>query len=122
MGNGVPGPGPPAGSLFLPPKQRRATLFAQVLFLSIRALVFMFPYNLLSLVGECLLSAALSILVGLVFFQLVGQARLRPDGLAESAQLEVLRPTDAEDRFGLLQAMLSVGIWPLIFYVLRNGT
>lgn len=57
-------PGPPG---IMPPKIRRANLFTQIFVLWIRALIYMYPFNVINWVKMVLLAGAMSVCVGAVF-------------------------------------------------------
>ena len=57
-------PGPPG---IMPPKIRRANLLTQIFVLWIRALIYMYPFNVINWVKMVLLAGAMSVCVGAVF-------------------------------------------------------
>ena len=57
-------PGPPG---IMPPKIRRANMLTQIFVLWIRAMIYMYPFNVINWVKMVLLAGAMSVCVGAVF-------------------------------------------------------
>ncbi|GAU93682.1 hypothetical protein RvY_05580-2 [Ramazzottius varieornatus] len=84
----------------LPPKIWRAGTFWQVIVIWIRALIFMFPYNLIDALHQIVQAVAMSVTIGIIYF-----------GLNRNQAA-------ADDRFGLFYVILTIGIWPVIIHII----
>lgn len=87
----------------LPPKIWKAGFLWQVIVLWIRALIFMFPYNLIEAMHQIMQSVAMSVMLGVIFF-----------GLPRNQAA-------VDDRTGLFFVVLSIGIWPMIIHIINKG-
>ncbi|XP_055353320.1 ATP-binding cassette sub-family G member 8-like [Paramacrobiotus metropolitanus] len=86
----------------LPPKIWKAGFIWQIVVLWIRALIFMFPYNLIDAMYQIVQSVAMSVLIGIVFF-----------GINKNQ-------ASADDRMGLLYVLLSIGFWPIVIRIIQK--
>ena len=87
----------------LPPKIWRAGVFWQIIVIWIRALIFMFPYNLIDALHQIVQAVAMSVMIGIIYF-----------GLNRNQ-------ASVDDRFGLFYVILIIGIWPLIIHIVYRG-
>ncbi|XP_037091076.1 ATP-binding cassette sub-family G member 8-like [Pollicipes pollicipes] len=92
----LPDPGPPG---LLPPKIRRANCCVQILALWIRAMVYTFPYNLISWATSMTLACLMSVIVGATFYDLRGDNKDQEN---------------IPDRLGFHYTMMSLALWPLL--------
>ncbi|XP_023342184.1 ATP-binding cassette sub-family G member 8 [Eurytemora carolleeae] len=102
-------PGPPG---MLPPKIRKANLFMQIFGLWIRALIYMYPFNVISWVKILLVSGIMSVCLGGVF---VGTRwRFWDDTWQKEPEFEQY---NIADRVGFHHVMLVVGVWPTLLHL-----
>jgi len=101
----------PAG--IMPPKIRRANVLTQILGLWIRAMIYMYPFNVINWVKMVILAGAMSVCVGAVF---VG-ARWR---YWDSSDDHIFGQENINDRLGWHHVMMSVATWPLILNFLSD--
>ncbi|XP_064476475.1 ATP-binding cassette sub-family G member 8-like isoform X2 [Ornithodoros turicata] len=94
-------PGPPG---MAPADVQRAGFFGQMLALWIRAMIYMFPYNVVSFFRSVFLAALMSVLLGAIFWNV----------RAGREQEHVM------DRFGLYYALLGFCLWPLLLNMVTN--
>uniref|UniRef100_T1J9E7 ABC transporter domain-containing protein n=1 Tax=Strigamia maritima TaxID=126957 RepID=T1J9E7_STRMM len=97
----LPDPGPPG--LPLQPI-KRSNVWVQMLALWIRALIYMFPYNLISLASHILLATFISVVIGAIFYN-VRLGRQQEHAL---------------DRISFYYILLGVAIWPIILVTISN--
>merc|ERR1719362_2207415 len=105
-------PGPPG---IMPPKIRRANLLTQIFVLWIRALIYMYPFNVINWVKMLLLAGAMSVCVGAVF---VG-ARWRYWD-REWQKDHMFGQENINDGLGWHHVMMGVAPWPLILLSLSD--
>jgi len=105
-------PGPPG---IMPPKIRRANLLMQIFGLWIRAMIYMYPFNVINWVKLVLLSGAMSLCVGAVF---VGIRWRYWDRLWQSDH--VFAQENVNDRLGFHHVMMVAGVWPVLLNVVTE--
>ena len=105
-------PGPPG---ILPPKVRRANLLSQIFGLWIRALIYMYPFNVINWVTMVLVSGAMSVCVGAVF----SGVRWRYWDSQWQGSVE-FHQENITDRLGWHHVMMSVATWPLLLVTLTD--
>ena len=88
---------------FLPAKIRRGGFLWQITVLWIRALIFMFPYNLIEAMHQILHCVGMSIMIGVIYF-----------GLSRNQ-------ASVDDRIGLFYVILTIGIWPNLIHITKRG-
>ncbi|GAB6028959.1 hypothetical protein CHUAL_004754 [Chamberlinius hualienensis] len=94
-------PGPPG---IPPPKVKSGNFLVQILALWIRALIYMFPYNLINLGKNIFIVAIMSVLIGAIYWNV--RLQIEQDAV--------------QDRFGYHYVMMGVAIWPLIFITITE--
>ena len=105
-------PGPPG---IMPPKIRRANMLTQIFVLWIRAMIYMYPFNVISWVKAVLVCGAMSVLVGAVF---VGVRWRYWD--SQWQEDHVFGQENISDRLGWHHVMMSLATWPLLLYTLTD--
>ena len=105
-------PGPPG---IMPPKIRRANLLMQIFGLWIRAMIYMYPFNVINWVKLVLLSGAMSLCVGAVF---VGIRWRYWDKLWQRDH--VFAQENVNDRLGFHHVMMVVGVWPMLLNMVTD--
>ncbi|XP_040564085.1 ATP-binding cassette sub-family G member 8 [Lepeophtheirus salmonis] len=108
----LPDPGPPG---VLPSKIKRANFLDQIFGLWIRALIYMYPFNVIEWVKMVLLSGGISILVGVIFLGIRWQYWDR-----EWQENPTFDQDNINDRLGFHHVMMSVGIWPMMMAMITN--
>ncbi|KAG1655937.1 ATP-binding cassette sub-family G member 8 [Nymphon striatum] len=94
-------PGPPSIPLS---KIKKASFAIQIVALWIRALIYMFPYNLIHLFRDCVITCLMSILIGLFFWDV--RAGIQQENV--------------NDRFGFYYVMMALGVWPYLLYTISK--
>lgn len=94
-------PGPPG---MAPSDVYRAGFFGQMLALWIRAMIYMFPYNVVHFFRDIFLAALMSVLLGTIFWNV----------RAGREQEHVM------DRFGLYYTLLGFCLWPLLLNMITD--
>ena len=105
-------PGPPG---IMPPKIRRANILMQIFGLWIRAMIYMYPFNVINWVKLVLLSGAMSLCVGAVF---VGIRWRYWDKLWQRDH--VFAQENVNDRLGFHHVMMVVGVWPILLNIVTE--
>eukprot|EP00096_Caligus_rogercresseyi_P011213 TRINITY_DN4346_c0_g1_i1.p1 TRINITY_DN4346_c0_g1~~TRINITY_DN4346_c0_g1_i1.p1 ORF type:complete len:975 (+),score=241.06 TRINITY_DN4346_c0_g1_i1:188-3112(+) len=105
-------PGPPG---VLPPKIKRANFLVQIFGLWIRALIYMYPFNVIEWVKMVLLAGSISMFVGVIFLGIRWQY-----WDSEWIDNPSFDQDNINDRLGFHHVMMSVGIWPVMMAMITN--
>merc|ERR1712223_535404 len=103
-------PGPPA---ILPPKIKRANCVVQIAGLWMRAMMYMFPFNVIHWAKTVLLCGMMSVFIGGIFIGIRFKYFEQKDSEYEQDNIN--------DRLGFHHCIMAVGIWPMLLSMISEA-